>query len=523
MSIDLVQVKQAVQKLVPAETMSQATAVRLLMLHQLWQEHRLHVDLLYDSERGTAKSTELDFIMHLYSVHLNALGVRPVRWLVIRRYYDELSQEAQRYVHFRGHELTHEVAQKGYNKKDFQYNEPGGAYSIEWKAFEQSVDADKLIGKSYHGIRVEELTFVPPGVVATARKTLRAVGPNGEDLTMLFASTNPWGPFAGPWRKYYDIDNHPPVEFDDDENKQPVFAKKLNLFRDPGNRLVMRVTPKIWQNPWISKEYVQELASEPDQSKRAAHLFGIWRTSGGNMLDGVFGEHNLIHPWHYVDPDAWAITGCYDHGTTEAYYFGAIATALYDTRDCNGWFFPRGSKVLFLESENADTEQPNLADFPATVEQIADAIIQQCKPYGLTHLDRRGHDILNIPVIADSAMWNDVGISSVANEMRLAGIPKLRPSAKPPLRTRFPFVANLMRNAKAKDDDRIGNPPGFYVTRNCSRFLHCAGSLMRNPNDPEVWLSGGKEGSYDHPFDALCYGLIGRRGGFKVTDMSQLG
>lgn len=506
----------------PSFPVSQGMALRRELLRGIWEEYGWLPSLLYDSERGTLKSTELDLHVLDYVFRLNSIGIAPVTVLTIRRFADELSQETTRFLRLLAHIYGADDARRMLNVKDGRITLPNNAAVFEYRGIADEADSTKTLGKSYIGLRLEELTYLTPSVVGNARKALRAPpGPNGQDVTFIMASTNPWGMYASAWRRHFDIDNNPPVEFETDENGQPCGVRKLNILheRETGRRF-LRVCPRLWENPWVTAEYVAELRAEPDESKRAAHLYGVWRTAGGNMLDGVFGEHNLVHPWPPGRiSDDWALSLAYDHGTRQAFHCGLWATALANTRCPNGWFYPRGSHVMIAEAHSADPDNPDLAEHPMTVEMIADQITQMCKRFDLVRMLPSGRTVVTVRGVADSAMWNDLGISNVASEFAQYGI-RFKRSDKPPLRSRFPVVADLMRHAKA--DERERDHPAVYIARSCTNAIACFQSLVRNPNDPEVWLSGGKQGSFDHPWDSTCYHIMTRKGGLRVTDMADL-
>lgn len=512
----------AAESHLPAFPVSQGMGLRRAIFAAMRAEFGKPVSALTVSERGTLKSTECDLIQYENCAFLaERYGFEPTV-LTIRLYQDELSQEMTRMTRLLAHIYGGDAARKMVNVKDKRISIPNVA-TFEYRGLADETDASKTLGKSYTGIRLEELTYLPPSVVSTARKALRApAGPNGEDLTFVLASTNPWGPYASAWHKHFGLEHAEPMQFETDENEQPVALRTLNpLFEPDTNRMFLYWKPRLWENPWVTPEYVAELKAEPDPAKRAAHLFGEWRTAGGNMLEGVFSEaENCVHPWPDGRPsDDWALSFSYDHGTRQSHTFQLWATARVGTRCPNGWYYPAGSKVLIAEHHNADLDgNPDLSAFTMTVEQIADGIMQACKRFDLVDvLPTSGRQILRCPGVGDAAMWNDLGVSTIANEFATYGV-RMRPSTKPPLRTRFAPVADLMRHARA--DESLRTRAGLYAARDCTYTLACFASLMRNPRDPEVWLSGGKEGSFDHPWDACCYHVLTRRAGFRVTSIS---
>jgi hypothetical protein len=265
--------------------------------------------------------------------------------------------------------------------------------------------------------------------------------------------------------------------------------------------------PSLEQNPFADLAVLADLKAEPDPSKRLAHLYGDWSATGaGGFFDGVLTQANFVPPWPHQrpDPNDWELSLGYDHGTANPAHCLLLAMKVNSNGQCpNGYPHARGDIVVIDEISTATPEDLTRSQFQYSIEHLAQFIVDMCQRY----------DYSPPHGIADAAIFAHDGRSPIAEAFRRAGV-YFKPSTKPPLVTRGPFVKTLMSRATSDPSARIGAPPALYFCRGTVPVLvDSLRALERSKSNPDVWENSGP----DHGLDALIYRCMTR--GAKTTVM----
>jgi hypothetical protein len=133
---------------------------------------------------------------------------------------------------------------------------------------------------------------------------------------VVFSTTNPYGPGHN-WVKSRFIDPAPPGQVI--RNTAEVYNPRTKK-REEITKTQVRVFGSYKENKYLSPEYVLELESIKDESKRKAWLWGDWDIVAGGALDDLWGPH-LILP-RFPIPAGWRIDRSMDWGSTQPFSVG---------------------------------------------------------------------------------------------------------------------------------------------------------------------------------------------------------
>ena len=138
---------------------------------------------------------------------------------------------------------------------------------------------------------------------------------------VIFSTTNPYGSGHN-WVKARFIDPMPPGV---------VLKREIDVFnprtqkREIITKSQVRLFGSYKENRYLSPEYVAELESVKEESKRRAWLHGDWDIVAGGAVDDLWGDH-LILPRFKV-PSTWRIDRSLDWGSTHPFSVGWWAEA----------------------------------------------------------------------------------------------------------------------------------------------------------------------------------------------------
>lgn len=282
------------------------------------QFHRATEDaVLYGGSAGGGKSAAL--VAESIRVAVRYPGIRV---LVLRRSYDELAESI--YPEYRRFNWA-EVLGGKWNKTDKEITFPNGSL-IRLRYMETSDDASRRQGGAYQLLLVDELTLMPPGVVATiANERLRSA--HGVPVLGLRASSNPGGASHGEVKSRY-VD---------------ATEQGTKVCTDDNGLTVRFIKAKATDNPYLDEGYYRRLDAIPDPARRAAMRDGDWGQFAGQMFGELRWERHTCDPielpvswkrymgvdwgfakpwavcWAAVDPDGrvWMYREIYQTGVGE--------------------------------------------------------------------------------------------------------------------------------------------------------------------------------------------------------------
>lgn len=138
----------------------------------------------------------------------------------------------------------------------------------------------------------------------------------------VFSTCNPYGSGHN-WVKSRFIDPAPYGTIV--KNNVEVFNPKTK-----SNLIVCKTQVAIFgsyiENPYLSPEYIAELASERDENRRKAWFYGDWDIVAGGALDDVWDKRFCIIP-RFAIPSNWTTNRSFDWGSSEPFSVGWWAEA----------------------------------------------------------------------------------------------------------------------------------------------------------------------------------------------------
>lgn len=138
---------------------------------------------------------------------------------------------------------------------------------------------------------------------------------------VVFATTNPYGPGHN-WVKTRFIDVAPPGVVV--KRTASVFNPRTQE-REEITKTQVRLFGSYKENRYLSPEYILELESIKEESKRKAWLWGDWDIVSGGAVDDLWGPH-LVLP-RFIVPESWRIDRSMDWGSTHPFSVGWWAEA----------------------------------------------------------------------------------------------------------------------------------------------------------------------------------------------------
>jgi hypothetical protein len=366
-----------------------------------------------------------------------------------------------------------------YNRAEKILRWNGGKVTLA--AIERAPDYDKLQGKSFHLIIVEEVTQYPSErVLRLLRSNLRAAP--GVPTRVVYLG-NPGGPLHGRIfdRHVKDRKSHIPYTVD-------------------GERWVT-INSGPADNPFIDLEdYITRLreACHGDAVRLSQWLYGDW-TRGEGLMWPVFSheKHVITVKQHRVSSDVWAPVLGIDWGLSSP---SVAHLALRAKRELYlfGRRLPRDTVLILDEvtdligTPGIDENLNKSSEWPPS--RLGERAAAMCDDWGI----RRPSGVVD----------NARGLqgSDVIEEIRSTGkfgtltLPKKGRRAE-----RHALMASMLQAAAENNPDR----PHLYVADTCTFLIHAISNSVRDERDPDDVADISS--CPDHPLDSAQYAIAQHR------------
>lgn len=256
------------------------------------------------------------------------------------------------------------------------------------------------------------------------------------------------------------------------------------------------------ENPFLSVEYIAELASNPNENERRAWFEGSWDVTAGGAIDDLWRREVHVIP-QFAVPESWKVDRAMDWGSSHPFSVGWFAEANGEEA-----YFPDGR--VFCPP-------------PGTLIQIWEAYGAKYSDIGLNKGIKLGSDDLARLVIKNEmAMWDkgilswdvqpkpgpadnqiskvdDTSTDSIERKMAKLGV-RWRKSDKSPgsRKVRMQLFRDRLLNTLR------GEGPGLYITNNCRASIATIPVLPRDPKDQDDVDTSAE----DHCWDMWGYRLL---------------
>ena len=366
-----------------------------------------------------------------------------------------------------------------YNRAEKILRWNGGKVTLA--AIERASDYDKLQGKSFHLIIVEEVTQYPSErVLRLLRSNLRA--PSGVPTRVVYLG-NPGGPLHGRIfdRHVKDRRSHVPYTIDGEHwatiNSGPA------------------------DNPFIDLEdYVSRLreACHGDPVRLSQWLYGDWTRGEGLMWPMFSAETHVITVTpHRVDGDMWSPVIGIDWGLSAP---SVAHLALRAKRDLHlfGRTLPRDSVLILDEvtdligTPGIDESLNSSSEWPPS--RLGERTASMCANWGV-------HKPSGVVDNARGLQGDDV-----IEEIRSTGkfwsltLPRKGRRAE-----RHALMGSMLQAAAEKNPHR----PHLYISESCPFLIHSIANSVRDERDPDDVAD--TPGCPDHPLDSAQYAIAQHR------------
>ncbi|KJS35164.1 MAG: hypothetical protein VR74_17530 [Hyphomonas sp. BRH_c22] len=366
-----------------------------------------------------------------------------------------------------------------YNRAEKILRWNGGKVTLA--AIERAADYDKLQGKSFHLIIVEEVTQYPSErVLRLLRSNLRAAP--GVPTRVVYLG-NPGGPLHGRIfdRHVKDRRSHVPYTVDGEHwatiNSGPA------------------------DNPFIDLEdYITRLreACHGDAVRLSQWLFGDWTRGEGLMWPQFSTEKHVISVApHSINGDVWAPVVGIDWGLSSP---SVAHLALRAKRDLHlfGRTIPRDSVLILDEvtdligTPGIDENLNKSSEWPPS--RLGERAASMCANWGV-------HKPSGVVDNARGLSGDDV-----IEEIRKTGkfwsltLPRKGRRAE-----RHALMASMLQAAAESNPHR----PHLYISDNCQFLIHAISNSVRDERDPDDVAD--TPGCPDHPLDSAQYAIAQHR------------
>jgi hypothetical protein len=300
--------------------------------------------------------------------------------------------------------------------------------------------------------------------------------PPKELVPQVRSSTNPYG-VGHSWVKEYFIDRVPSGTPYHDEKK---------------NRTRIAISSSMFENPYLNKEYIDDMKGLDDENLRLAWLYGSWDIVAGGMFSHVWNKQVHIVQ-DFKIPHSWRIDRSFDWGSSKPFctlWHAQSDGTDYEDADGNTHATQRGDVFVICE-DYGWTGSPNCG-VRATNKEIARRIVQieADNPLFKKHRVHAGP--------ADSAIYTVENGHSIADDMKTIGIRWRRADKSAGSRVAgWQVIIQMLKNSVAKEDE------GLYFFDSC---MHSQRLIPVTPRDDKN-MDDIDTDFEDHLQDALRYRL----------------
>lgn len=404
-------------------------------------------EVLYEGTRGPGKTDALimDFAQHVGVGYGSAY-----KGIIFRESYPQLGDVISRTQKY----FTQLFPDAKFNITKSKWTFPDGE-ELLFRQMRNSNDYWNYHGHEYPWIGWEELTNWPDIEAYESMKACNRCSISG--VPIKYRSTcNPWG-IGHSWVKKYFIDPAPP----------------MTKIRNDRGQIRMRIHGNIKENKILMQanpEYVLNLESLADPSKRKAWLEGSWDIASGGFFEGVWDpDKHIIKPFKI--PSTWRYIVGFDWGSQKPASVGLWAksdgTALPDGR-----WFPKGSLIRVREWYVCERDQ-NGSIIPdkglrLDNENLAKGIKEMVK------------DVKVSQWFADPSIFRDQTGPSINKQFnKVASLP-----FKPADNERIAGWQSVISMLHEATKDVLENP-GMWIFDTCREWIRTVPTLMRDEHNIE--------------------------------------
>ncbi|MEM6680742.1 MAG: terminase family protein [Pseudomonadota bacterium] len=368
-----------------------------------------------------------------------------------------------------------------YNRAEKILRWNGG--SITLAAIERTADYDKLQGKNFTLLIVEEITqHSSEKVLRLLRSNLRA--PDGVPTRVVYVG-NPGGPLHGRIfeRHIKNRRDHEPyhLKIDGTEAQEPWITIKSG----PAD------------NPFIDQQaYIRRLreACHGDPVRLQQWLFGDW-TRGEGLMWPMFDPEVHVIKWdHHFDRDKFDTRVGIDFGISAPSVGHLGIRAKRDLTFPDGRILPRDSVIVVDEVTDVIWTEDNLnTSSEWQADRLAERVANMCANYGVRQpsgvVDNQrglqGDDVLQI-MQQTGQFWS-------------LSLPKKGRRAE-----RWTLMGSMLAATIERS-----NRPHLYISNRCRFLIHALANSVRDERDPDDVADTPH--CPDHPLDACTYMLAEQR------------
>lgn len=321
---------------------------------------------------------------------------------------------------------------------------------------------------------------------------------------VVFATTNPYGPGHN-WVKTRFIDVGPPGTVI--RRTAEVFNPRTQQ-REPITKTQVRLFGSYKENRYLSPEYILELESLKEESKRKAWLWGDWDIVAGGAVDDLWGQH-LILP-RFPIPESWRLDRSMDWGSTQPFSVGWWAEANGEEAilpDGTSFCPPPGTLIRIHEWYGTEEIGLNRGirmsarDVARGIKEIEEDLRREGWINSFVRAGPADNSIHNV---------NEKESESVAKRMSDEGVSWLASDKK----------AGSRKNGLQLIRDRLqcskeGEGKGLFFMQHCKATIATVPVLPRDPDDEDDVDTEAE----DHVYDDIRYRVLSGQNRL-VTDIS---
>ncbi|RFB06140.1 terminase large subunit domain-containing protein [Parvularcula marina] len=356
--------------------------------------------------------------------------------------------------------------------------------TIELSAIEDQRGYDRLQGKSYTLIIVDEVTQYPSErLLRLLRSNLR--GP-GHVPTRVVYCGNPGGPLHG--RIY---ERHV-------RGRRSHVPYELELADSDETETWITINSGPADNPFIDTQaYIRRLreACHGDPVRLQQWLFGSWEQGSGLMWP-MFDSSVHVISWDApVDPDQFVPRVGIDFGLSAPSCAHLGIRAKRDLTFPDGRRLPRDSVIVVDEVSDVIWQDDNLnTSSEWGPDRLAERVASMCANHGVhrpsgvvdNYRGIQGDDVINV-MRQTGQFWN-------------LTLPKKGRRAE-----RWALMGSMLTAATEQNPSR----PHLFVSERCKFLIHAIGNSVRDEKDPDDVADTPH--CPDHPLDSCTYMLAEQR------------